>query len=146
MNRKFLFGTCIFVLLLSACSTKTWISSNDGQLHDIYVDGEYICNGSCYYYGNRGVSKRVIVEAKDGNQILGQASMSRSITAASVVFGFFTYFTSLYWYEAYPDEIKIPINSSASLRKKAYKNSWDAPYKNSEDPETATSQWDQPFR
>ncbi len=89
-----------------------------------------------------------MVEAKDGNLVLGQVSMSRSITAGSVFLAFFTYFTSLYWYEAYPDEITIPINISAGLRKKVNNNSWDAPYKDSEDSETgtATSQWDQPFR
>jgi hypothetical protein len=145
MNRKLLSeSTCRTAA--SACSTKTGFPA----MMDNFTISMWMVNilqRRLVITTVAGWVQKVMVEAKDGNLVLGQVSC-RSITAGSVFLAFFTYFTSLYWYEAYPDEITIPINISAGLRKKVNNYSWDAPYKDSEDSETgtATSQWDQPFR
>lgn|GEM_PF-2836532 len=63
--------------------------------------------------------------------------MQRSVTAGSVLLGFVTYCTSLYWFEAYPDEIIIPIH----VEKRT--SSWDGPYIQNQDSGQAetNSQW-----
>ena len=47
-----------------------------------------------------------------GETVVGQDIVPREITAASVLWMPFTYFLSLFLYQAYPDEIVIPVDPS----------------------------------
>lgn len=49
-------------------------------------------------------------EAQKGETVVGQEVVSRDVTAATVLWMPFTYFLSIFLYQAYPDEIVIPVD------------------------------------
>lgn len=101
-----------FALSLSGCYlNRTTISVTDGRDYKIYGDGELLCESSqdCKI-AQRGTPRTMELEAVKGNTVVGRTSIKREITTASVMWGFFTYFTTLYLYQAYPDNVFIPID------------------------------------
>ncbi len=53
---------------------------------------------------------KTLFEAQKGETVVGQDIVAREITFASVIWMPFTYCLSLFVYQAYPDEIVIPID------------------------------------
>jgi hypothetical protein len=100
--------------LLSGCYFgRTAIRTSDGGSYDIYADGRYICStdDDCSVT-TRGAMGKTMFEAQRGETVVGQDVVSREITFASVIWMPFTYFLSLFLYQAYPDEIVIPVDPS----------------------------------
>ncbi|PWJ67405.1 hypothetical protein SAMN05720473_101276 [Fibrobacter sp. UWB15] len=98
--------------LLSGCYFgRSAIRTSDGGNYDIYADGRYICStdGDCSITTRGGMGK-TLFEAQRGDVVVGQDIVSREITFASVIWMPFTYCLSLFIYQAYPDEIVIPVN------------------------------------
>lgn len=105
----------MFTAMLAGCYFgRSTIRASDGGTYDVYADGRYICSTDeeCSVT-TRGAWGKVLFEAQKGSHVVGHDIVSREITAASVLWMPFTYFLSLFVYQAYPDEIVIPIDSSA---------------------------------
>lgn len=97
--------------MLSGCYFgRTAIRVSDGGNYDIYADGRYICSTDeeCSVT-TRGAMGKTLFEAQKGETVVGQDIVSREITFASVIWMPFTYFLSLFLYQAYPDVIVIPV-------------------------------------
>ena len=98
--------------MLSGCYFgRSTIRTSDGGNYDIYADGRYICStdGDCSIT-TRGAFGNTLFEAQKGETVVGQRSLSRDVTFASVIWMPFTYCLSLFIYQAYPDEIVIPVD------------------------------------
>lgn len=136
--------------LLSGCYFgRSAIRTSDGGSYDIYADGRYICSTDedCSITTRGGIGKTVF-EAQRGDVVVGQNIVSREITFASVIWMPFTYCLSLFVYQAYPDEIVIPVNQD---KVPLTSNSWQAestPVPSSSSGTTSTtggSVWDKPI-
>ncbi|WP_405339943.1 hypothetical protein [Fibrobacter sp.] len=98
--------------MLSGCYFgRSTIRTSDGGSYDIYADGRYVCSTDedCSI-GTRGAMGKTLFEAQKGETVVGQDIVAREITFASVIWMPFTYCLSLFVYQAYPDEIVIPID------------------------------------
>ena len=98
--------------MLSGCYFgRSTIRASDGGNYDIYADGVYLCSTDedCSVT-TRGAFGNTLFEAQKGETVAGQRSVSRDVTFASVIWMPFTYCLSLFIYQAYPDEIVIPID------------------------------------
>lgn len=100
--------------LLSGCYFgRTTIRTTDDGVYDIYADGRYLCStDEVCSIKTRGAMGKTLFEAQKGETVVGQDIVPREITAASVLWMPFTYFLSLFLYQAYPDEIVIPVDPS----------------------------------
>lgn len=104
----------VLALSLSGCYfSRTSIHTTDGGSYQIYGNGELLCEDSqdCKIQ-QRGAPRTLELEAVKNGNVVGKTTTKREITTASVVWGFFTYFVTLYVYEAYPDEVFIPLDYS----------------------------------
>lgn len=146
MNSKrniVLLGMLAFALTLSGCYlNRTTISATDGRDYKIYGNGELLCESSqdCKI-PQRGAPHTMELEAVKGNTVVGRTSIKREITTASIMWGFCTYFITLYLYQAYPDNVFIPIDYNNELVNRKVRerggSDWDAsPYS------TQGSSWD----
>jgi len=133
-------------LSLSGCYlSRTTITTTDGRSYKIYGNGELLCEDSqdCKI-GQRGTPNTLELEAVKNGTTVGKKTIKREITTASIVWGFYTYFSSLYLYQAYPDKVYIPIdygNQGVSdlVRTERNTNDWNtSPYK------SKGSVWDSP--
>ena len=99
---------------LSGCYFgRSTIRAADGGNYDIYADGRYICStGDECSISTRGAMGKTLFEAQKGETVVGQDIVSREITLATVLWMPFTYCLSLFIYQAYPDEIVIPVDQS----------------------------------
>jgi hypothetical protein len=144
-NNIVLLGTLAFALTLSGCYlNRTTISTTDGRDYKIYGDGELLCESSqdCKI-AQRGTPHTMELKAVKGNTVVGRTSIKREITTASVMWGFCTYFITLYLYQAYPDNVFIPIDYSSEIVSRTVRetggNDWNtSPYK------SQGSAWDRP--
>ena len=135
--------------LLSGCYFgRTAIRTSDGGSYDIYADGRYICStdDDCYVT-TRGAMGKTMFEAQRGETVVGQDVVSREVTAATFLWMPFTYFLSLFLYQAYPDEIVIPVDPSKSPAGSSWGvNSASASSATSESANTTGgSVWDKPI-
>lgn len=90
---------------------RSKIVVSDGGSYEIYANESYVCstsNSDCSLT-KRGGSGEVQLRAVKNGEVAGETYVSRSITAASVIWAPFTYYTSLFIYKAYPDEIYIYV-------------------------------------
>lgn len=135
--------TAAIALSLSGCYlSQTHISTTDGRSYKIYGNGELLCEDSqdCKI-GQRGTPNTLELEAVKGGQVVGRTTITRQITTASILWMFYTCYTSLYFYQAYPDNVYIPLDySRADLIKDSQTSSdgwgsatdWNtSPYKSS---------------
>lgn len=100
--------------LLSGCYFgRTTIRTTDDGIYDIYADGRYLCSTDeeCSIT-TRGAMGKTVFEAQKGETVVGQDVVSREVTAATFLWMPFTYFLSVFLYQAYPDEIVIPVDPS----------------------------------
>ena len=112
--------------MLSGCYFgRSTIRTTDGGTYDIYADGRYLCSTDedCSI-STRGGMGKTLFEAQKGETVVGQDIVSREITFASVIWMPFTYCLSLFVYQAYPDEIVIPIDPALVPANSG--NSWQA--------------------
>ena len=107
-----LFFASALVLSLSGCYlSRTTIATTDGRDYQVYGNGILICeNSTDCKIGQRGTPNTLELEAVKGGAVVGKKTIKREITTASVMWGFFTYFTTLFLYQAYPDNVYIPID------------------------------------
>ena len=104
----------MLALSLSGCYlSQTKIQTTDGRSYQIYGDGILLCDDSqdCKI-PQRGSPHTLELEAVKNGNVVGRTTIKREITTASIFWGFITYFVSLYVYEAYPDEVYIPLDYS----------------------------------
>ena len=137
--------------MLSGCYFgRSTIRASDGGNYDIYADGRYLCStddGECSV-STRGAMGKTLFEAQKGETVVGQDIVSREVTFASVIWMPFTYCLSLFVYQAYPDEIVIPVDQD---KVPLAGNSWQAessPVPSASSKTTNTtggSVWDKPI-
>jgi len=137
MNKLCVFQLILVALLCAGCSTSR-IRASDGGDHAIYVDDVYKADGEAFI-GQTGPDHTAIIEARDGDRIVGSIAVQRQMGVGSVVLGFFTYFTSLYWYRHYPDEIVIPIKPTSLPQDSVKTQTWDKPL-------SGPSAWEKPMK
>ena len=114
MRIAFTICAACLALTLSGCyMSQTHISVADGRSYKVYGNGVLLCEDSqdCKI-GQRGTPNTLELEAVSNGKVVGRTSTKREITGASVFWGFFTYFITLYVYQAYPDNVYIPIDYS----------------------------------
>lgn len=107
-------GLSVISLALSGCYfSRTHIHTTDGKSYQIYGDGILLCEDSqdCHI-PQRGTPHTLELEAVKNGNVVGRTTTKREITTASVFWGFLTYFVTLYVYEAYPDDVYIPLDYS----------------------------------
>lgn len=109
----------LLVLPLTGCFFgRSKIVVSDGGNYDVYANDEYICstrNDDCSLPQRGGTAPVHLQAVKDG-VVAGETDASRSITAASILWAPFTYYTSLFIYKAYPDEIYIYVDDREQFR------------------------------
>ena len=139
--------------MLSGCYFgRSTIRASDGGHYDIYADGSYLCStGDDCSVSTRGVFGSTLFEAQQGGTVVGQRNVSRDVTLASILWMPFTCYLSVFAYQAYPDEIVIPINQVMVPEPK--RDAWNAestPSQSTTTPTTNTntsggSVWDKPI-
>ena len=107
-----------FALSLRGCYlSRTHLHTTDGRSYEIYGDGVLLCEDSqdCSI-PQCGTPHRMELEAVKNGTVVGRTTIRRRITSETILWGFATYFTSLYLYQAYPKNVNIPIdyNSDAA--------------------------------
>ncbi|SHK70350.1 hypothetical protein [Fibrobacter sp. UWB12] len=104
--------------------------------YDIYLNGYLVCkmgNDDDCSFQTRGTRAGGILEAYLDGQRVGSIEVHRSMSFATLLWALPTYTLSLWLYQAYPDEIEIPIDTYV-LRQDYKGNStesvsvWDRPY------------------
>ncbi|SIO01764.1 hypothetical protein SAMN05720758_1032 [Fibrobacter sp. UWB11] len=104
--------------------------------YDIYLNGNLVCkmgNDDDCSFQTRGTRAGGILEAYLDGQRVGSIEVHRSMSFATLLWALPTYTLSLWLYQAYPDEIEIPIDTYV-LRQDYKGNStesvsvWDRPY------------------
>ena len=141
MNTKFL----SFLLLatasisLTGCfsgRTSVTASHYDSRPYDIYLNGRQICRMSsdddCSFQ-TRGTRAGGQLEAYLDGQRVGSIEVHRSISIATLLWAIPTYTAALWLYQAYPDEIEIPIDTYLIRNNNNSSNGettsvWDRPY------------------
>lgn len=82
--------------------------------YDIYLNGRQVCkmasDDDCSFQ-TRGTRAGGHLEAYLDGQRVGSINIHRSISFASILWAPFTYLSSIWLYQAYPDEIEIPIDT-----------------------------------
>ena len=140
-------ASVVFVTaMLSGCYFgRSSIRTSDGGTYDIYNNGRYICStdGDCSVT-TRGAFGSTIFEAQKNGTTVGERSISRDITLASVLWMPFTYCLSIFIYQAYPDEIVIPVDAGKIPRSEG------SPWRESEQETPASgnaggSVWERPI-
>lgn len=145
------------VLLITALSLtgcffgRSKIVVSDGGNYDIYANDQYVCStkkSDCSLQ-QRGTSDPVRLEAVKDGTVYGETTTSRSITVASILWAPFTYYSSLFLYKAYPDEIYIYVGDRDRHKEggvERYKNS-DGEWKTEENTSGSSSGsvWDKPL-
>ncbi len=114
----------------------------------MYADDEYLCNtGRDCYIQTRGGSNPKLLKAVDDGEVVGMHHIERSITMASILWAPFTYYTSLFVYKAYPDNIEISIYPSMVERYSSGHGEKGAPFKtdNSDRGNSGGSVWEKPL-
>ncbi len=104
----------VLALSLSGCYlSQTHIQTTDGRSYQVYGDGILLCEDSqdCKI-PQRGTPHTLELEAVKNGNVVGRTSIQREITTSSILWGFLTYFVTLYVYEAYPDQVYIPLDYS----------------------------------
>ncbi|MBR4785189.1 MAG: hypothetical protein IK012_08050 [Fibrobacter sp.] len=102
----------VVALSLSGCYlSRTHLHTTDGQSYQIYGNGVLLCEDSqdCSIT-QHGVPHRIELEAVKNGTVVGKKTIRRQITTESFLWGFATYFTSLYIYQAYPKNVYIPVD------------------------------------
>lgn len=100
---------------LSGCYlSRTHLHTTDGKSYEIYGNGVLLCEDSqdCSI-AQCGTPYIMELEAVKNGTVVGKKTIRRHITAESVLWGFATYFTSLYLYQAYPKNVNIPIDNNS---------------------------------
>ena len=145
-NISLLFVSLLALTLTGCYLSRTSISTTDGHDYQIYGNGVLLCESSTdCKIGQRGTPNTLDLEAVKGGTVVGRKTIKREITTASVFWGFFTYFTTLYIYQAYPDNVYIPIDYSNAnvanmVQRTGSTNTWNtSPYK------SQGSSWDDPM-
>ena len=137
--------------MLSGCYFgRSTIRASDGGNYDIYADGVYLCSTDedCSVT-TRGAFGNTLFEAQKGETVAGQRSVSRDVTFATVMWMPFTYCLSLFIYQAYPDEIVIPIDPAVAPVNS--ESSWQAESSSTSSTTTRTTEstggsvWDKPI-
>lgn len=123
------------VALLLGCGS-TRIRTSDNANYAIYVDDVYKGEGEVSI-SSMGPPRTAVVEARQGDRIVGSIAVQRRIEVGTIIWGCFSYFTALYWAQYYPDVVIVPIAAPSSSAKS--KSSWDAPLN------ASTSSWDRPI-
>ena len=138
----------VSILLLAAVSvnltgcfagrTKVIASQYASRPYDIYLDGKPVCrmgdDEDCTFQ-TRGTRAGGQLEAFLDGQRVGSIEVHRSMSFMSILFAPFTYTLSLWLYQAYPDEIEIPIDnymmrySTNNNNENSGISVWDRPYK-----------------
>lgn len=118
-------------LVLAGCGS-TRILSQCADC-DIYMDGRYLGQGSAKV-ASMGPPRTALLEARKGEQVVGSASMKRSIEVTTVLLGMCSYFTALYWGQYYPDYVYIPVPQATAAKS----TGWGSPLQQG-------SGWDQPI-
>jgi len=104
----------VLAFSLSGCYFgRTQIQTTDGRSYQIYGDGELLCEDSqdCKIQ-QRGTPHTLELEAVKNGQVVGKTTTKREITTASIFWMFCTGYVSLYFYQAYPDDVYIPLDYS----------------------------------
>ena len=82
--------------------------------YDIYLNGRQVCkmasDDDCSFQ-TRGTRAGGHLEAYLDGQRVGSINIHRSISFASILWAPFTYLSSIWLYQAYPDEIEIRIDT-----------------------------------
>jgi hypothetical protein len=105
--------------------------------YDIYLNGYFVCKMGGDYdcsFQTRGTTAGGILEAYLDDQRVGSIEVHRSMSFLSLLWAIPTYTLSLWLYQAYPDEIEIPIDTYVKR-----------PSNSSETSETSVSVWDRPY-
>lgn len=129
-SRLFSVACLASTLCLCGCFlSQTKIMATDGRSYEVYGNGALLCDDSqdCKI-GQRGSPSTLDLELVKNGKVVGNTTIRREITTASVLWGFCTYFTSLYLYQAYPNEVYIPIYYGGYAVKDdsdPHKASWD---------------------
>ena len=128
---RFIGAACLATsLCLCGCFfSKTKIMATDSRSYEVYGNGALLCEDSqdCRI-PQRGSPSTLDLELVKNGKVIGHTTVRREITTASVLWGFCTYFTSLYLYQAYPSEVFVPINYSVYSpedNSNSRKSSWD---------------------
>lgn len=128
---RFIGAACLATsLCLCGCFfSKTKIMATDSRSYEVYGNGALLCEDSqdCRI-PQRGSPSTLDLELVKNGKVIGHTTVRREITTASVLWGFCTYFTSLYLYQAYPNEVFIPINYGGYAETDypiSQKSSWD---------------------
>lgn len=142
----------LLVLPLTGCFFgRSKIVVSDGGNYDVYANDEYICstrNDDCSL-PQRGATAPVHLQAVKNGVVAGETDASRSITVASILWAPFTYYTSLFIYKAYPDEIYIYVSdgdrNQEDPAKRYYREEpgWDS--KKSTSGSNSGSVWEKPL-
>lgn len=129
----------VVALSLSGCYlSRTHLHTTDGKSYQIYADGALLCEDSedCTISQN-GPPHRMELEAVKNGTVVGKTTIRRRITTESILWGFATYFTSLYIYQAYPKNVYIPVNYNSETENQelrgAPKVDWNKSPFNSDD-------------
>ena len=142
---KLFLASTLFLSLSGCYLSRTTIATTDGRDYQIYGNGVLICeNSTDCKIGQRGTPNTLDLEAVKGGTVVGKKTIKREITTASVMWGFFTYFTTLFLYQAYPDNVYIPIDYSNGngdmVRIDNRSNDWNtSPY------QRQSGSWDAPM-
>ena len=138
--------------MLSGCYFgRSTIRASDGGRYDIYADGSYLCStGDDCSVTTRGIFGSTLFQAQQGDMVVGQRNLSRDVTLASILWMPFTCYLSVFIYQAYPDEIVIPVDQS--LVPESSRSTWQT--ESSPSPTTSSgssnvsgggSVWDRPI-
>ena len=103
--------------------------------YDVYLNGNHVCklgaDDDCSFQ-TRGTRAGGVLEAQLDGRVVGSTNIHREITMLSILFSPVTYFTSIWLYRAYPDEIEIPIDPylmrDSDNGNKETVSVWDLPY------------------
>ena len=139
------FGLLAIAMTLSGCyMNRTAIRTTDGRNYKIYADDELLCESSTdCRIPQYGTPQSMELKAVMGNTVVGKTTIKREINGASIAWGFFTYFITLYVYQAYPSYVYIPIDYNNDVVSKTVREGsgtdWNAsPY------DSKGSSWDAP--
>ena len=135
-------ASVVIISILSGCYFgQTHIHSNAPGQFEVYGNGELLCeNGQydCKISQRGGPQTLELVVVKD-DVAIGHTQIKREITAASVFWMFFTYFTSLYLYQAYPDEAFIFVDDTKIKKTSSFGNNGSSNWDKS--PFSASDSW-----
>lgn len=106
--------------------------------YDLYLNGNLVCklgsDDDCSFQ-TRGTRAGGVLEAYLNGHRVGSIQIHRTMSFASLLWAVPTYTLSLWLYQAYPDEIEIPIDSYVMK----------ATYEDGNSGESAVSVWDRPY-